>query len=178
MIGLSLSFYFWQNGQLERSIVPYSQIEKLKIVQRLFDIFEKEKIYSFSSNELAKSVDKWGNQEFLDSVKNNYIESLTKSGDQYFIKFIFTNSVFIANNNINKIELSTLYNKNSLTNYLNQAYLFSFVDINGEKVMNVTRNFDKNFLLKGEKVRNNFPVEVTYRATKEYLIKKGDLIVS
>jgi hypothetical protein len=149
MIILSLGFYYWQNAQLERALVPYSEIEKLKLEQKAFESYEKSLLYKSildSKNQFGQ--DKWGQQELADDVKIKYIEMLTRDADKYFINFTFSNIL-----------------------KQDKTYLFSFIDLNGEKVLNVTRNFEKNFLLRGMKVKNNFPIEVLYNLKKEYLIK-------
>jgi hypothetical protein len=170
MIILSLGFYYWQNAQLERALVPYSEIEKLKLEQKAFESYEKSLLYKSildSKNQFGQ--DKWGQQELADDVKIKYIEMLTRDADKYFINFTFSNIIFGEN----KLDIKTLENKDSFANFLKQdkTYLFSFIDLNGEKVLNVTRNFEKNFLLRGMKVKNNFPIEVLYNLKKEYLIK-------
>jgi len=169
MVSMALGFYFYQNSQLTRSLVPYSDLERLKLDQKSFEIGEKSYIFESAREVRAELGDaSWGDEEFTQRFKEIFLEKL--SSDLKETRFLLSNISF----NGNEIDIATFKDQDSRNGFFGLIYNFSFF-VNGEKMLNVTRRFDKRFLLRGDRTKNNIPIEVFYNIKKEYLIKIGDL---
>lgn len=173
MISLSLGFYLYQNFNLTHSFIPYSQIERIKLEQRTFEFNEIDYILdSVKKTQLDLGDSFWGTSDFAETTKLNFINKLSGNLDSsiFILKNISYNRIIVDYNRI----INELSYRES---FLALGYKFSFIEINGEKVLNVSRSFDKKILLVGDRKKNSFPVELTYYLQKQYLITKSGSII-
>jgi len=170
MIFLSFYLYKTQNNKLQTSLVPYENLNELKLNERIFEINEKEVI--ISSILEAKKTESWGSQEFLNKAKEMFLSECSKQENDYLFDFISQDLVF-QGKKTTKADFNDLNFKKT---FLSVSYSFAFVDINNEKYINITRIFDKTFRLSGDKSKINFVIDVYSKLKKEYILNEAEVI--
>lgn len=173
MVSIALGFYFYQNSKLTQSLVPYSQVERIKLEQRTFEFNEINYLLdSVKQSKIDLGDSSWGKDEFLDSIKSGFVELLSNNLNSS--DFILKNIIY----NKKIVDYERIVNDRSYReSFLALGYTFLFVEINGEKVLNISRNFNKSLLLAGDRKKNSFPVELNYQLKKQYLINKESLVI-